>query len=251
MTARRFALYGSVGIGIYLVTLLATIPAPWAGLAVQRLSQHKLEMRGPAGSLWSGSARLYATQRSGRLIDLGVLRWRTSWSAILSATLSLEIALGDAGKTARVELSPAGTSIRGLEIALPGQVIAVFTPGLETFGPEGMLRLRSDELRLDGDSILGQAELEWRQLRLARMPGLDFGSHVVRLRGTGSKVDIELATMDGPLRLSGGGTWTRSAGLAVAGTPEHAAQPTPVLTAFLKGMCTDYRDDRCTFQIRQ
>ena len=251
MTARRFALYGGVGIGIYLATLMATIPAPWACLAVQRMSQQKLELRGPAGSLWSGSGRLYATQRSGRLIDLGVLRWRTSWSAIFRATLSLEIALGDAGKPARVELSPAGTSIRGLEIALPGTIIAGFAPGLGTFGPGGMLRLRSDELRLDGDSILGQAELEWRQVRLARLPGLDFGSHVIRMRGSGSKVDIELATLEGPLRLAGRGNWTRSAGLAVSGTVEHVAQPTPVLTAFLKGMCTDYRDDRCRFEIRQ
>jgi hypothetical protein len=89
------------------------------------------------------------------------------------------------------------------------------------------------ELRLDGDSI--------------------FGSHVIRMRGSGSgsKVDIELATLEGPLRLGGRGNWTRSAGLAVSGTVEHVAQPTPVLTAFLKGMCTDYRDDRCRFEIRQ
>lgn len=251
MTARPFALYGGIGIAIYLATLTATIPAPWAGRAVERISQQKLQMREPAGSLWSGSGRLYASQRSGPLIDLGLLRWRTSWAGILGARLAVDITLGDAAKAVTVELSPSGTSIRGLELALPARVIASFEPGLETFGPGGLLRLRSDDLRFDGDSILGLAELEWRQVRLARMPGLDFGSHLVRLRGGGSKVDIELATIEGPLRLSGGGTWTRSAGLSLSGTAEHVAPPSAVMTAFLKGMCTDYKDDRCRFQIKQ
>jgi general secretion pathway protein N len=251
VNVRRIALYCALGIVIYVAALIATIPAPWMGLAVMRMSQQKLEVREPAGTLWSGSGRLYATRRSGPLIDLGVLRWRTFWSGMLGAKLSFEVTLGNAGKPARIELSLAGTSIRGLELALPAKILASVVPGLETFGPEGLLRLRSDELRVAGDSMLGQAELEWRQVRFMRMPELDLGSHLVRLRGGGSKVDIELATLEGPLRLSGRGAWARSTGLSVSGTAEHAAQPTPAMTAFLKGMCADYKNDRCSFQIRQ
>jgi general secretion pathway protein N len=113
----------------------------------------------------------------------------------------------------RVELSLAGLSVQGLDLALPGSVLASFVPGLETFGPEGELHVRSESLRLDDDSILGVAEVEWRQVRFSRAPGLDLGSHIARLRGAGSRVDIELATLDGPLRLSGSGTWDPKAGL--------------------------------------
>jgi hypothetical protein len=37
----------------------------------------------------------------------------------------------------------------------------------------------------------------------------------------------------------------------LSGTAEHVAPPSAVMTAFLKGMCTDYKDDRCRFQIKQ
>lgn len=251
MSVRRVLLYVGVGILIYLAMLIATIPAPWAGQAVERLSQQRLQVREPAGTVWSGTGRLYAARRSGPPVELGALRWRTSWAGILSATLTLDIALGEATKPVTVELSPSGMNIRGVELAVPAQAIASFAPELESFGPEGWIRLRSDDLRIDDESILGLAELQWRQVRLARMPGVEFGSHLVRLRGGGSKVDIELATLDGPLRVSGRGTFTRRDGLSVSGTAEHVGPPTPVMTAFLRGMCPDYRDDRCTFHIRQ
>jgi len=251
VSTRRFALYGGLGIAIYLATLVATIPAPWVSRAVERMSEQKVQMREPTGTLWTGSGRLYANQRSGPLLELGLLRWRTFWSGILGARLRIELSLGDASKRATVQLSPSGMSIRGLDLVLPARIIASFAPGFESFGPKGMLRLRSDDLRFDGDSILGLAEMEWRHVRLARIPELELGSHLVRLRGGGSKVDIELATIDGPLRLSGGGTWTRSAGLSLSGAAEHDAQPAPVLAAFLNGMCPGYSRNRCTFRIRQ
>jgi len=251
VNSRRYALYVGVGIAIYLATLVATIPAPWVSRVVERMSAQNLQMREPAGSLWSGSGRLYAYQRSGPPLELGLLQWRTSWGGILGAKLAVELALGDASKAATVQLSPWGAAIRGLDLVLPARVIASFAPALESFGPGGTLRIRSDDLRFDGDSILGLAELEWRNVRLARMPELELGSHVARLRGGGSKVDIELASIDGPLRLSGRGTWTRSAGLSLSGAAEHDSQAAPALAAFLNGMCTGYKNNRCTFRIRQ
>jgi general secretion pathway protein N len=129
-------------------------------------------------------------------------------------------------------------------------VLAGLVPGLEAFGPQGTLRIRSESQRFEAGSILGLAEIEWRQLKLSRAPGLDLGSHVMRLRGGGNKVDIELATLAGPLRLSGSGTWTPQAGLSLTGMVEHDAQPTPALATFLSGICNSYAQNRCRFQIK-
>jgi hypothetical protein len=93
--------------------------------------------------------------------------------------------------------------------------------------------------------VLGLAEVEWRSIRLARAHGLDLGSHVARLRGGGSKVDIELGTLEGPLQLRGGGTWTRGSGLVLAGSAEPRA---PAVVPFLKTVCAEYRDSRCLFR---
>jgi len=89
-----------------------------------------------------------------------------------------------------VELSPFGVTFRGLDVTLPARALESFAAALQTFGPEGTLRMRSDSLRVDADSLLGLAELEWRQIRFSRALGLDLGSHVTRLRGGGSVVNI-------------------------------------------------------------
>jgi len=248
VTRQRLALYCAAGALAYLVALSAMLPASWISRALERASQDRLLVRAPAGNLWAGNARVYARERSGPPLELGELRWKTAWSGLLAAKLASDVAFGDAERPVHVELSLAGLSVQGLDLALPGRVLASFVPGLETLGPGGELRVRSESLRVDDDSILGVAEIEWRQVRLSRAPGLDLGSHVAKLRGAGSRVDIELATLEGPLRLNGKGSWNREAGLKMTGSAEHAAQAPPELPQFLRAVCTEYRNNRCGFR---
>jgi len=247
---RRAALVFAAAGAMYAIVLIATAPAAWIARTVERASAHKLQLREPVGSLWAGSGRLYADQRTGPLLDLGLLRWSTSWTALLGGTLAADLALGETSKIMHVQMSPTHTTIRGLNLELPGKLLSAYAPGLEAFGPEGMLRIRSDDLRFDDGSVLGLMEIEWRQIRLARGQGLDLGSHIARLRGSGSKVDIELGTIEGALRLSGGGSWARDAGLTLSGTAEHSAEQSPALASFLRGVCTEYRDHRCAFRLK-
>ena len=248
MTRSRLVLYCAVGVLAYLVALVATFPASWLSRALERASQEKLLVRAPAGTLWSGRARIYARERSGPPLELGELRWKAAWSSLFAGKLATDVAFGGAQRTIHLELSPFGVTVQGLDVALPARVLSTFVPGLEAVGPEGVLRLRSDSLRVEDDSILGLAEIEWRQVRFSRTPGLDLGSHVARLRGGGSKVDIDLGTLEGPLRLSGSGTWDLKAGLKGTGAAEHGAQVSPELVPFLRAVCPEYRNNRCGFR---
>jgi len=248
VTRQRIALYCAVGVLAYVVALGATLPASWVSRAVERASAHRLLLRAPEGTVWAGGARLYAKERSGPPLELGELRWRTAWTGLLAGKLATDVAFGGAGRAMHVELSPFGVTIQGLDVSLPGKALASFVPALETVGPEGVLRVRSDSLRLDADSILGLAQVEWRQVRMSRAPGLDLGSHVARLRGGGSKVDIELGTLEGPLMLNGAGTWDPKTGLRMAGSAEHGPQASPALAQFLNAVCTEYRNNRCAFR---
>jgi len=249
VTRQRLLLYGAVGVLAYLVALAATIPASWISRALERASAEKLLLRAPTGTVWTGQARLYAKARSGPPLELGELRWKTAWTGLLAGKLITDVAFGGAGRSAHLELSPFGLAVQGLDVSLPGKALASFVPGLETVGPEVMLRFRSDSLRIEADSMLGLAEVDWRNVRLSRAPGLALGSHVARLRGGGSKVDIELGTLEGQLTLDGAGTWDPKAGLKMAGTVEHGPQASPELVRFLRGMCTEYRDNRCGFRL--
>ena len=85
------------------------------------------------------------------------------------------------------------------------------------------MRIQSDDLRLEGDSVLGLATIEWRDLR---------------------------AELDGPLRVAGGGTWSPRGGLTLSGTAEPRPEAAATLVPFLRGVCPEFRDQRCIFQIK-
>lgn len=236
---------------VYSATLLATIPAPWVARAIERASDQGLLLRDPVGTAWAGSGILYARLRSGELLDLGRLRWSSSPSGVFAGQLAAELALGTDAKAMRVDVSLSGMNVRGLSMEIPGRILAELAPALGAFGPEGKLLLRADSLRFENGSILGLGEIEWRGLRLTRVSDIDFGSHIARLRGGVGKVDIVFATIEGPLRLSGGGSWTRDAGFEVSGTAEHDPERASTLARLLQGICSEYAAARCTFRYQQ
>ncbi|MFN0161545.1 MAG: type II secretion system protein N [Burkholderiales bacterium] len=243
--------YVVAGVLAYAVALVALLPAPWIAHAIERASGQTILLRDPAGTVWSGSGRLFLRQHSGEMLGLGKILWNSSIFDSLAGKLVTDIAISDSAKSMRLELSPASTTVRGLDLALPGQALENVAPGLGALGPQGKVLIRSDSLRFDANSILGLADVEWRPVQLARANGLELGSHVARLRGGGRKVDIELGTIAGPLRLSGGGSWSRDGGLIVTGAIEHGGDPSGSMTQFLQTVCNEYRPGHCAFRIMQ
>lgn len=240
-----------IGCLAYAAALMAMLPAAWMARFAESASGQMLVLRGPSGTAWSGTGHLYLRERPGTLLSIGPLRWNASLSGILTGRLTFDLSLGEAGAPVRVERSPGSTAIRGLNLELPGRILSSAAPALEALGPQGTLVMKSDSLRFDGDSVFGLASVEWRPVQLARAPGLNLGSHVARLRGGGSKIDIELGTIDGPLRLSGGGTWTRQRGLLASATAEHGEDPGGAMARFLQGVCSSYANRRCEFRVAQ
>lgn len=249
MTRTRWAV--AFGCLVYALALVAMLPATWVARSVENASKQTVLLRGPAGTLWSGGGHLYLRERAGTLVDLGAVRWRTSAWGIFAGRLAAELMLGGSAPAIRVEWSLSSVAVRGLEVELPGRILSTIAPPLEALGPQGKLLIRSDSLRIDGDSVFGLASIEWRPVSLARAQGLALGSHVARLHGGGGKIDIELGTTDGPLRLSGGGTWTRERGLQATGAVEHGDNVAAGIAPFLQGVCSSYANRRCEFRVAQ
>jgi len=250
MSARRLGVYVAWGCLAYALAVLALAPAAWLSQSVERASAQRLELRDPAGSAWSGSGRLYARTRAGDFLDLGSVRWKSSPAALLRGRLGADMTLNESAKPIRVELSPGSVAVKDLVLEVPGRALGALAPPLELLGPGGRLRIQSDDLRVEGESVLGLATVEWRDIRLARASGLELGSHVARLRGAGSRVDIELGTLEGPLRVAGGGSWSPRGGLTVSGTAEPRPEAAAALVPFLRGVCPEFRDSRCIFHIK-
>jgi general secretion pathway protein N len=250
MSKRQLGLYLAWGLLVYLVAVVALAPAAWLAQSVERASQQRLELRDPAGSAWSGSGRLYVRTRAGDFLDLGSVRWASSPATLLRGRLGANMTVNESAKPIRVELSPGSVAVKDLALEVPGRALGALAPPLEILGPGGRVRIQSDDLRVDGESVLGLATVEWRDIRLARASGLELGSHVARLRGAGSRVDIELGTLEGPLRVAGSGSWSPRGGLAVSGTAEPRPEAAATLVPFLRGVCPEFRDSRCIFNIK-
>jgi general secretion pathway protein N len=250
MSAQRLALYVALGGIVYLVALLALAPAAWLSQMIERASQQRLELRDPAGSAWSGSGRLYARTRGGDFLELGSVRWTSSPATLLRGRLGANMTVNESAKPIRVELSPGSFAVKDLALEVPGRALGALAPPLEILGPGGRVRIQSDDLRVDGESVLGLATVEWRDIRLSRASGVELGSQVARLRGAGSRVDIELGTLEGPLRVAGSGSWSPRGGLAVSGTAEPRPEAAATLVPFLRGVCPEFRDSRCVFNIK-
>ena len=227
----KIAVFGFLA---YLAALAALAPPSLTTHFLKKFSNERLEMRDPQGSAWAGSARLYA-RRGAELMDLGELAWRVRFA---------DVALSGAAQ-ASIAVRPWGVAIRGLDATLPAAALALLDPALQALGPQGTVRIRSERLRIDAGSVLGLAEVEWRDARLERARGLALGSHVARLRGAGARVDIELASLEGPMRIEGGGTWTTGGAVRMSGSVDARDQE---IGRFLRGVCAESRGGRCYFR---
>jgi hypothetical protein len=250
MSRRQLLLYLAWGGLVYAAALLVMLPAPWLSQALERFSGGRLELREPSGSAWAGSGRVYARTGAAALTDLGTVRWTSFPAALLRGKLAADVTLNDAAKPIRVELGPGSIAVRDLALEVPGKLVAALARPLQVFGPEGRLTIQSDSLRIEDEAVLGLATVEWHEIRLARSSGLELGSHLARLRGAGNRVDIELGTLGGPLRVAGGGSWSPRGELVLSGTAEPRPEAASGLVPFLRGVCPEFRDGRCVFQIK-
>jgi len=246
---RRSALYIAVGCLAYLIAMIATVPSAYIGNFIERETNGMLLLRSSSGTIWSGGGWLYWREGSGNLTDIGQLRWTSSQAAILAGRFETEVGLDGSRLPLFLTISNSSISVRRLDLRLPGRILVAAVPRANALQPGGMLHIRSDSLRLEGKSILGLVDIAWESIRLGRAPGLDFGSQVAHLRCGGSKIDIELGTIEGPLRLSGTGTWTPTDGLNLSGTIQEAEESSAQMTTFLKGMCSGYTNRQCRFHI--
>ena len=248
MSLRRALLYVAVGLATYGAAVIATLPATWLSAGIERAAHERLSLRDPAGTVWRGSGRLFGRTPSGAWLDFGAVRWTAAPRSLLAGALGMEVAIGKRTDTS-LELGLGSVTLRHLDVELPGAFVAGLAPGADTVSPEGRVHILAESLRVDSASILGSAEVEWRDLKIARPQAMALGSHVAHLRGAGKSLAIELATLEGPLRVSGSGDWTRGKGLSLYGTAAPMDSAPPALAPFLKGMCAEYREAKCFFRI--
>lgn len=217
-----------VGAGLLLGLLgglVSQAPASWLAAAVASASDERLLLADARGTLWNGSAVALLTAGGGAR-GASALPGRLEWDlgraagSLLQFDLQLRQACCIDGSL-RLKLSP---GLGRLRIDLPpgrrtlGRWPAAWLAGLgapfNTLQLSGTLRLSSDQLALESVgghwSVAGTGELQVLALASPLTPLDSLGSYRLTLSGEGAGAPgarLALATLQGPLRLSGDGQW--------------------------------------------
>ena len=225
-----------------LIALVVFAPAAWLAQAVASATQDRVLLADARGTVWGGSAVAVLTGGNGSH-DATSLPGRLEWT-LRPRAWGLALQLRQAcclNGSVRIEITP-GIS-RTLYTLVPpagwvGQWPSAFLGGLgtpwNTMELGGSVRLESSGLRVESVQgrwvVDGQAELHVVNLssRLTTLEAL--GTYRMNLSGDAANPGVSvltLTTQDGPLKLSGTGTWgpsgVRFRGEARASAVEEAA----------------------------
>ncbi len=230
MSPWRWGLSGAL-VGA-LVGLLWFAPAHWLAAAVHQASHGQISLQDARGTVWDGSAQLTLTGGAGSPAAATLpsrLHWTLQpsglglalqlhtpcclpqpWQVLVQPRWGgLQVAFSDTASTWPASLL-AGLGTPFNTLALQGQLM---------FSPQGL----SASWVAGRGQLVGTAQLQLQEVSSRLSTLSPMGSYRLTLAG-GSAPELQLATLQGPLQLSGRGQWVggklRFVGEA-SSAPEH------------------------------
>lgn len=201
------------GICLYVLFLAATVPARMADGIANHFSDGKIRLSGAKGTLWHGSATLGILGRSS-----GEFSWQIKPAELFLGRLHLVLSEGEMGP-ADILLSPSGAELKHVSLTLPASILSLAGKPVEAFRPSGALRVKAEDFMLT-DSAKGDISAEWSNADASLGRVHPLGTYQILASGTGQGMAISLATVNGPLILKGGGSWSKKDGLKFSATGE-------------------------------
>ncbi|HVB49739.1 MAG TPA: type II secretion system protein N [Burkholderiales bacterium] len=197
----------AVGLGAYAAALIATAPATLVDAGLRSESHGRLRLADARGTLWSGTGQFEIRDASGRTGLAQRLAWRFRPVALLRARLGYELELGPGQRAFPVSISRSRIELANADIGFPAAALGLGVPKLAPLELTGEVRLQVPSLSIGRRATLGSATLQWRAAGSALSPVSPLGDYELRLEGEGSVVHATLRTLQGPLQLTGQGSW--------------------------------------------
>lgn len=242
MRLRTIAIVGIAAYAVFLVAMLpASMVARWIAMP------GVLELADARGTLWSGSARAVAGSA-----QLDSLRWRFQPVQLAAARLAFTVDGRGSGLEAhgRIARGFGALEVRDLTVRGDAAALAAFAPLAAGWQPDGRLALDAPAILWDGREVRGTARLEWHDASIALSSVRPLGSYRAEARADGGPVKIAVTTLDGPLRISGNGTFTPPGALAFTGDARALPAAQAALDPLLNLMGARRPDGARTLEIR-
>jgi general secretion pathway protein N len=206
-----------LGLMAVLVGTLPFVPAAYLARWVDDASAGRVLLAETQGTVWSGSARVVFV--TGGQIDAkhytplpGRLAWRFDEFGIAPLRVGLRLS-GDQviGQPFRMVFARDQVRVEPGNIRLPADLIEAAGAPFNTLRLGGELLMSWDTLSAHfgtAAGLDGRLTLDWSDARSALSPVAPLGSYRLTAHGNGAQIGFELATIKGPLLLSGNGQWT-------------------------------------------
>lgn len=202
----------------YAAFLLAGLPAAIVAPRLEAATGGRVVLERASGSVWNGTAAMrLALPWAG--IVLEEVQWRFLPTRLATGRLAAHVTAraGRLVATAEVSRSPGAWQASGLRARGDASALALLVPLAAAWQPQGPLEIDAPHLAIEGGVLSGRASARWNDAALSLSTVRPLGDWRARLEAEGAPAKITLATVKGPLRLSGAGTFTPAGRLAFAG----------------------------------
>ncbi|MBG9389352.1 type II secretion system protein N [Caenimonas aquaedulcis] len=223
-----------------LLALLVFAPASWLAGPVARASNGHLVLSDPRGTVWNGSAQLMLSGGAGSSDAVSLptrVDWRLGvrWNGLAAQVQSACCTAGPVTLRLRPRWGGAHLDVGHLQASVPASLLAGLGTPWNTLQMDGDLRLSSEDLSVEWTqgrlAIAGQAELTAQRMSSRLSTLRPMGSYRITVLG-GATPALQLATLEGALRLEGAGQWVGSR-LRFSGTASAAPESEAALANLL------------------
>ncbi|MGE0311177.1 MAG: type II secretion system protein N [Lautropia sp.] len=227
----RTLLIASLVAIVVVVTFVLTAPATLADWALAKATHGIVRLADASGSIWNGSGRLVlvdlVTERArderaasergpaalAGVVIPGTVRWQVSPWPLLLGRLQARASHESMGTPV-----PIGGTLRRLDIGagslqLPSIDFGRLGSPWSTVKPTGSLAANWQPLVIENNQFKGKATLELRDIASSLTPVRPLGAYRIHVDASGATTQVRIETLQGPLRLSGGGAFTPRTGL--------------------------------------
>lgn len=195
----RKKLWIPLGIALFLVFVLANIPAIWGAYLLTRGTG--LALSGVTGTLWNGSASLASVRTAQQEYSLGQLRWHLEPLSLLGLAPCAQVKteLPQQQFDGQICAASGGViTIRSADLSVPAALLQARLP----VPIQGQLSAHIDELQLRGNVLLKlKGNLAWNSARVnTGATWLDIGSYAAELADNGNNgVKAQFFQLAGPV----------------------------------------------------
>jgi general secretion pathway protein N len=247
----RLPAMAALGAAAYVVFLGATAPASFIAERASAAAPGRIVLTDTQGTLWKGSARARIRAAGGDVL-LDRLEWRFLPARLASGRVAFDVSATGRGLDARSQVARGfgGWELRDVAAHGDAAVLTPLAPMIAAWRPEGNVAISSPAIEWNARGARGDLSAEWKDAAVSISDVRPLGSYRIDMHAEGGPAKITLATLAGPLRISGNGTFAPPSGLVLSGDARGEGVQAGTLEPLLNLIGPRRSDGARTLEIR-